>query len=283
MGEETKIIWTDHTFSPWWGCSKVSPGCDHCYAELTAARSKIFNNIWGTKKPKRVFGQKHWNGPAKWNAKAMKDGIRRRVFVASMADVFDKDGPANERERLWNLIKECGGLNWLLLTKRPENIRAYLPVDWGNGYENVWLGVSVENQEMANKRVPILAKIPAKVRFLSCEPLLGLIDFGSVTFTEFIHWIIVGGESGPDARPMHPSWVRSIRDWANNKNIPFLFKQWGEWLPKGMGITFPDDSEMNKTFRDQNDQDHIYYKVGKEVAGRLLDGVEYNGLGIKNY
>lgn len=153
MGKETGIGWTRHTFNPWWGCKKVSAGCKFCYAESI---DKVYGGgqHWGIGAPRREFGDKHWNEPRRWNKQAVKDGVRRRVFCASMADVFDPEAPAGALERLWQLIRETPQLDWLLLTKRPERIASSLPADWGKGWHNVWLGTSVENQEAADKRIP---------------------------------------------------------------------------------------------------------------------------------
>lgn len=143
MGENSKIEWTHHTFNTWWGCVKVSPACDNCYAE---SLSKRFGDHWGPKAEYRTFSDKHWNEPLRWNRAAEKAGERHRVFCASMADVFDNRAPEGARERLWALIRQTPHLDWLLLTKRPQNIAEMLPEDWGDGYPNVWLGVTVENQ-----------------------------------------------------------------------------------------------------------------------------------------
>lgn len=181
MSENSKIEWTTHTFNPWWGCVKVSPACAHCYAEAFAKR--VGQNVWGVDAPRRFFGAKHWEEPLRWNRVAAASGERARVFCASMADVFeahkelDVQVQLNEaRAQLWALIKQTPSLDWLLLTKRPENIRGMLPADWDNGYPNVWLGTTVENQEWAEKRIVHLLRAPAVVHFLSCEPLLGDLD-----------------------------------------------------------------------------------------------------------
>lgn len=237
MGENSKIEWTDHTFNLVWGCVKVSPGCQNCYAETFAKRTG--HNIWGpaATTERRTFGDKHWAEPLKWNADALQAGERRRVFCSSMADVFE-DHPQliDERLRLWKLIDQTPQLDWLLLTKRPENIDYMAPCSWvADGFPgNVWLGVSAENQAMADKRIPILAGIPATVRFLSCEPLLGPLDlatwFYSMMTDDYscaINWVIAGGESGPKARPMQADWVRSIRDQCTAAGVAFFMKQMG--------------------------------------------------------
>jgi protein gp37 len=171
MGETTGIAWTDHTFNPWWGCTKVSPGCDRCYAETFDRR--IGGAHWGKDAARRVFGEKHWREPLKWNAAAEKAGKRARVFCASMADVFDADAPAGELERLWALIRATPHLDWQLLTKRPARIARALPADWGDGYPNVWLGDDRRGPGARRPADPVLRAVPARVRFLSCEPLLG--------------------------------------------------------------------------------------------------------------
>lgn len=177
MGKDTGIPWTDHTFNMTWGCTKISLGCANCYADVWAARWGL--DLWGAN-PRRLFGPKHWAEPLKWQAAAKRDGVRRRVFTSSMADVFE-DHPAidAERPKLWDLIRKTPDLDWQLLTKRANRIAANLPDDWGDGWPNVWLGVSVENQATADERIPHLLKIPAAVRFLSVEPLLGPVDLSS--------------------------------------------------------------------------------------------------------
>jgi len=278
MAENSKIEWCHHTFNSWWGCVKVSAGCEHCYAETFSKRTG--HNIWGPAKTteRRVFGDKHWAEPLKWNEKATEAGERHRVFCASMADVFE-DHPqlVAERQRLFELIDRTPHLDWLLLTKRPENIQRLWPFGWYDDqftWPNVWIGTSVENQEMANKRIPELLKIPAAVRFLSMEPLLGPVDLGRAFPCGYycdpdagggghhdhpfwsrvaspIHWVIVGGESGHNARPMHIDWAASLRDQCQTAGVAFLFKQWGEHSSTGA-------------------------RVGKKAAGRLLDGELFN-------
>jgi protein gp37 len=176
MSANSKIEWTHHTYNPWWGCAKVSPGCDHCYAERDAKRHASSRILWGVDAERREFSEKHWNEPLKWNAHAAKAGQRHRVFCASMADVFDKNAPAGARERLWGLIKATPNLDWLILTKRIGNAASMLPADWDDGYENVWLGISIVNQEEADRDIPKLLRTPAYLRWLSMEPLLGPVD-----------------------------------------------------------------------------------------------------------
>lgn len=233
MAERTNIAWTDSTFNPWWGCSKVAPGCDHCYAELLDRRTG--GDYWGPDKSPRVMSNENWRKPRIWNRDhadfaVLHDGRRRRVFAGSMCDVFDKNAPEGQRERLWQLIRETPNIDWQMLTKRAPNIARYLPDDWGQGYENVWLGVTVENKSHGIPRIDALRKIPAKIRFLSIEPLLE--DLGEFDLTG-IHWVIVGGEADLNARPMEVYWVLKIMAQCRAQNVPFFFKQWGGRSDKG--------------------------------------------------
>lgn len=265
MGQNSGISWTDHTFNPWWGCAKISAGCNHCYAEgLAVGRMKL--PIWGAGRERRMFGDKHWNEPVRWNAAAEKSGVRARVFCASMADVFENyQGPSAERvtearERLWALIEGTPWLDWLLLTKRPENIRLMVPLRWGSNSfpKNLWLGCTVENQEMAEQRLPHLLSIPSTVRFVSYEPALGpvvftelrtddtceecgevvlhnALSFGDVrcgcgmetTTLHRLDWIIVGGESGNGARPFNPAWANETVISCQKAGVPVFVKQMG--------------------------------------------------------
>ena len=231
MGQTT-IEWTStrlsdgtivpgYTFNPWWGCVKVSDGCKFCYAETLAKRYGHDN--WGPGKERRLMSAAHWRQPLKWNEEARKQGIRYRVFCASMADVFEERAPEGERLRLWKLIAETPHLDWQLLTKRPERIAEGLPLDWGSGYCNVWLGTSVEDERVIG-RIRHLQAITAVVRFLSLEPLIGPLNNLPL---EGIHWAIVGGESGHGARPIKEEWVLSIREQCRAAETAFFFKQWG--------------------------------------------------------
>lgn len=229
MAEKSAIEWTDATFNPWWGCAKVSIGCDHCYAERDAARYQPGRELWGVDAERRAFGDKHWAEPHRWERKAVREGHRLRVFCASMADVFDKNSPDQARPRLWQTIRDTPNLDWLILTKRIGNAARMLPTDWEDGYPNVWLGISVVNQEEADRDIPKLLAIPARIRFLSCEPLLGPIHFplacqGSV-FWGGLHWVIVGGESGQLARFMDPAWADDIRSEVKRAGRAFFMKQ----------------------------------------------------------
>lgn len=233
MGKETAISWCDHTFNPWWGCAKVSPACTNCYAETFSKRIGL--KVWGIESERRFFGDDHWDEPGRWNRAAAKAGVRRRVFCASMADVFeDRDELGNTREYLWGIIEATPMLDWLLLTKRPENMREMLPSDWLECERpNVWFGTTVENQEYADLRIPYLLRVPARVRFLSIEPMLGPIKFKIHHWP--LHWVIAGGESGAKHRPSDPDWFRSLRDQCIDAGVAFHFKQWGGLHPKANG------------------------------------------------
>jgi protein gp37 len=291
MGQHTAIEWADHTFNPWIGCTKVSAGCDHCYAErLAKARLGV---AWGPHAARRVTSPSTWEQPRRWNRKAQREGRRARLFCASLADVFDNAAPADARANLWRLIGDTPALDWLLLTKRPQNIAAMLPSNWGGaGYPNVWLGTTAENQQEAERRIPHLLAVPARLRFLSCEPLLGPVDLGSVAplarpDEPRIHWVITGGESGRSARPMHPDWARNLRDQCQAAGVPFFFKQWGDWLPcvtdhdGERTVCFPTAADA-QVFHDENARGRImqaqgeeFWQVGKKRAGATLDGREW--------
>lgn len=222
MSANSKITWTDHTFNIAWGCIKATAGCDHCYADTLSNRYGF--DVWGPGKARRTFGEKYWEQPLKWDREARRSGVRRRVFCSSMTDVFLNDRTIDaEREKLWPLIRSTPDLDWQLLTKHPERIAANLPADWDEGYPNVWLGVTVENMDTA-WRAHTLRGIPAAVRFVSAEPLLGpLAQVG----LQGIHWVICGGESGPKARPMDLEWARNLRSRCDEHGIAFFLKQLG--------------------------------------------------------
>jgi protein gp37 len=266
LGKSTAIEWTDHTFNPWWGCTKVSPACDHCYAEAWDKRTG--GDHWGPHAYRRTFGDKHWEEPLRWDRAAAEAGTRRRVFCASMADVFDNAAPENALGRLWRLIRSTPWLDWQLLTKRPQNVRKMLPSDWGEGYTNVWLGTTTENQQEAERRVVHLNLIEARVRFLSCEPLLGRISLRQDWLNGKLHWIIAGGESGPKARPSNPEWFRSLRDQCAAAGVAFHFKQWGTWGPDS-----GQEAPSTKRIQLESASGFQYLvKLGKRVSGRELDG-----------
>lgn len=303
MAENSKIEWTDHTFNPWMGCTKVSPACANCYAERDFDH-RYGKVKWGNAGTRVLTSEANWKKPLQWNRDAKLSGNRQRVFCASLADVFeDWQGPILDsrgavvgshsdgclcrgdghipdhnatmdevRGELFRLIDATPHLDWLLLTKRPENISRMW---WGNtltGFrpchrDNVWLGTSVENQDYADKRIPELMKCRrlSPVLFLSCEPVVGPVTIKHWMFDHYspgvysgpsINWVITGGESGPNARPADPDWFRSIRDQCAANDVPFHFKQWGEF-----------DEHQNR--------------VGKKNAGRLLDGETHDGLPVQ--
>jgi protein gp37 len=241
MAEKTLIAWTDHTFNPVWGCQKVSPGCEHCYAECIAKVKYSKRRIWGPHSERRILSNKCWWEPLKWDAKAQADGVRRRVFCGSMCDVFeDHPTTAAEREPLFQLIRFTPHLDWLLLTKRADNIKACLPEDWGSGYSNVWLGVTVENDNYRH-RADHLKRIPAAIHFVSYEPALGPLEMD----LDGIDWLIYGGESGPKHRKDDITWARSIRQQCEAANTAFFFKQSANQYP-GRGIEL--DGVVVRTF-----------------------------------
>ena len=291
--KDSRIEWTDHTFNPWIGCTKVSPGCANCYAEALMD-TRYGRAKWGPGNPRHRTSAENWREPLKWNRDAAKANavaygstpippIRPRVFCASLADWLDEEVPDLWLADLLRLIFETRSLTWMLLTKRPQNWKARLQAagkaayvtgnctvdfgfwlqNWITGRavpDNVWIGTSVEDQERADERIPALLDIPARIRFLSCEPLLG-----SITLTECapyimdgdtsnpgvinafnalchhpktcisipdakassqgINWVICGGESGPHARPMLLDWARSLRDQCQAAGCAFFFKQ----------------------------------------------------------
>ena len=241
MGEKTKIAWCDATWNPWRGCTKIAAGCVNCYAEADFDKRRHVA-VWGPQGTRVVTEEANWRKPLAWNRAAEKAGVRRRVFCASLADVFeDHHALYAPREALVRLIRATPDLDWLLLTKRPENVtRLWLQAtitsetleafDAGQSLDlpqsNVWTGTSVENQAAADLRIPELLKVPAVVRFLSIEPLLGPIDL-HLNASERPDWVIVGGESGPRARPCNVAWIRSIVAQCRGAAIPVFVTQLG--------------------------------------------------------
>jgi protein gp37 len=253
MVANTGIEWAHHTFNPWEGCQKVGPGCDHCYAETRNARfgGGVAPN-WGPGAPRRRTSTSNWQQPRRWNREAAAAGVRYRVFCSSLADVLDPDAPDGAREDLWPLVEEATNLDWLFLTKRIGNARKMLPARWlASPQPNVWLGATVVNQAEADRDIPKLLATPAAKRFLSMEPLLGPVDFNALAdgyeglnaltglrenpygavvtrrYGSALDWIIVGGESGPGARPMPDGAAQSIVDQCLAAGVPVLVKQLG--------------------------------------------------------
>lgn len=325
MAENTKIEWTDHTFNPWIGCTKVSPGCDHCYAEnLMDTRMGVAS--WRPGAERVRTKDANWKMPLRWNAQAdafmAQHGRRQRVFCASLADVFDNAVDPQWRADLFDLIAATPNLDWLLLTKRIGNVGNMLPVpfDFDKHYPNVWIGATIVNQVEADRDIPKLLDVPARVRFLSMEPLLGPVDLTHIEVfggdaeiyplkgttdcvdeegaptddVPALDWVIVGGESGPGARPMHPDWARSLRDQCEAAGVPFLFKQWGEWASVSTSPVHPESTRtpgnLCSVTLDGVTADHYVAistdggrtrneirRVGKKAAGRLLDGRTWDG------
>lgn len=313
MGE-TKIGWTEYSFNPWWGCTKVSPACglplpghedeEHgeCYALTWSERcgysvkgSKF--PIWGAHEQRRVFGDAHWKEPLRWQHAAEKGGYHARVFCGSMCDILERrEDLVPLRQRVFGLVPQTPNLMWLFLTKRPENWD-FFPTEWlvNQWPNNVMFGFTAENQEWYEKRIEAVRHVafrnlnPPRF-FLSAEPLLGPINPGNDGL--MFDWIICGGESGRGARPMHPDWARGLRDWCAQNERPFFFKQWGEWTPanRGPGGDLFDFTAhvrpSNAGMFDYNERwNHgglnafrqSMARVGKLLAGRMLDGVEHNG------
>ena len=262
MSKNSAIEWTVHTFNPWWGCTKISPACDHCYAEIWAKRTGY--EVWGANATRRQLSDDYWSQPLLWDRHAAQTGRRARVFCASMADVFEWEPALDSlRERLWALVERTPNLDWLLLTKRPHLARRMAP--WANTWPaHVWLGTSVENQHFADHRIRFLVDVPCQYRFLSCEPLLGPVNLSK--HIEALHWIIAGGESGGQARPTHPDWVRGVRDQCVNAGVAFHFKQWGNWYPQETARSAYDRERMS------------FVRMSKKKAGRILDGRTWDEL-----
>lgn len=208
MGKVTGISWTDHTFNPWWGCTKVSAGCDNCYAE--AFDHRVGGSHWGKGEKRREFGDKHWNEPLRWNKDHEKEGTHGLVFCASMADVMDDEAPEGARERLWDLIDKTPNLIWQLLSKRPQRYERYLPTRFC-GSNRIWLGATCEDQENYILRWPVLARACEMFNlrsWISYEPALGPLEL--CAFPVVPTWVIFGGESGPGFREAKREWLDDL-------------------------------------------------------------------------
>jgi protein gp37 len=243
MGQTT-ISWADFTLNSWWGCTKISSGCDRCYADTFSHRLGM--NLWGKDAERRFFGDQYWRQPLRWNAQAEKQQKRLRVFCGSMCDIMeDREDVKPHRERLYALIQQTPWLDWLLLTKRPQNFRRFLPAAWlQTPQPNVWLMTTVESSDYL-WRIDALKSVPAVVRGLSIEPLLeDLPTLGE--YLNGIAWVIVGGESGHGARPLHPDWVRRIRHECSLRDIAFHFKQAGNVLAKQWGCQDQSGSDLTQ-------------------------------------
>jgi protein gp37 len=345
--ENSKIEWTDHTANLWWGCQKVHAGCDNCYAE--ALDHRFSGDHWGAKAPRKLV-KSVWKDLARFQRDAAAKNEIKRVFVGSMMDIFEVSKPVvdsagnitdtetgNLRHKFFTeVVPNSPNLLFLLLTKRPGNISRMIPEDWKvNPPGNVMYGTSVVDMKTADKMINKLVKVPGK-HFLSIEPLLAPLSLwrwigyhghpanndeatkavfraAVAKFGRPIDWVIVGGESGPNSRPMHPDWVRRLRDECKAADVPFFFKQWGEYLPyeadaqppfykrsdtgeifdgHGMNFIDPETGEAGKwngaTWYDVFDAEFfnelhgndpcIFHMVGKNAAGRMIDGKIYNEL-----
>jgi protein gp37 len=293
MSENSPIEWCRHSFCAWWGCVRVSDGCRFCYADTLNNRYKRAE--WGVGGKRTIASDAYWRKPLKWDREAAAAGERHRVFSSSMSDVFE-DHPAvvDARARLFDLIRCTPNLDWLLLTKRPENITSMLPADWGDGWPNVVLLTSVEDDRVRH-RIRALQGVPSLRRGLSCEPLIGPLDLTG--YLDGISWVIVGGESGAQARPWHWDWPRHVRDACVAAGVPFFYKQHGEWVAAGVlgrhapltmdkktRVVFPNgdaiasQDELHALSREQFEARFAAgdgswcERIGKKKAGRVLDG-----------
>lgn len=333
MGEATSISWCDSTWNAWIGCQKVGPGCDHCYAETL--NNRFGGGNWGPHAQRRRTSVGNWDEARLWQRTAdafvRRHGHRRRVFCGSMMDIADNAVPIEWAHAAFSLMEECDGLNWLPLTKRIRNIGKRVPDHWtrrGGWPKHVGLMITVVNQEEADRDIPVLLEQMGEYTIpwvgLSMEPLLGPVDltphlYGratrcsdcpadgdcccgydtrrTLTGEPYIGWVIAGGESGKDARPMHPNWARFLRDQCATAGVPFHKKQWGEWAPYDpespvapLAFVDLDGNEKHDPtkgdLRRAIEQAHqtgsepwaLMQRIGKKAAGRLLDGIEYNGL-----
>lgn len=267
MSANSKIEWCDDSINPWWGCTKVSPACKHCYAESRAnygSKAAFGERVfWGDQHPRHYRVERARKEAISLQKLAKENDTTRLVFLESMGDFFE-GRPEQEPilRQWWKVIEETPNLRWLILTKRPQNILRLTP--WRAGYwpNNIWVGCTIENQACADERLPHLLKVPSAVRFVSAEPLLGPLDLSSVLGDGLgkINWLITGGESGTGARGCQNmlGWFRSLRDQSVAAEVPFLFKQWGMFA-QGSG----EDSE-------------ILFKIGpKKNPDNRLDGAKW--------
>jgi protein gp37 len=301
VGSETKISWADKTFNPYWGCEHVSPACDHCYAEAWAKRTGF--DCFGPGKAPRTFGDAHFNEPVKWNLMAINNNTRYRVFCGSMCDIFQDRFDVNyERARLWHIIKQTPFLDWMILTKRPELISDILPEEFiQNEIRNIIIGVTAENQKMADLRIPKILWLPFR-RFVSFEPLLQVVNAEPYLnginphwsghadedpARPMLDWVICGAENGPNARPTHPTAFVSLRDQCLRYRIPFHFKGWGEWTwldwphvsqKAGDAWVWTDGTVhmiIGKEMPSNMDGCVLMRRVGKKTTGRVMGGREW--------
>lgn len=315
MTRNTAISWCDHTINFWWGCMKVSPACANCYAETMDARfhpalPDVKNNTplplaahWGPENSRMLRVEAASREAMRYQRFAAKNQHRWKVFANSMSDFFEdrRDLDLPRLEAL-ELIQNTPRIDWLILTKRPEKVLELLAraqkiaqgqghlfdrnnrlAEWlgwwlsGKAPANVWMGTTVEDQERADQRIPALLQVPAAVRFLSCEPLLGPVDLrftdcwlGYTPNRDLLHWVIVGGESGARARPMHPDWARGLRDQCAAAGVPFFFKQWGSWSPNCLCGRV---KACVTTARPTPGKPGCMFRCGKCAGGNTLDEV----------
>lgn len=328
MADGTKIEWTDATWNPIVGCSVTSPGCTNCYAmRLAGTRLKHHPSRAGLTVDSKAGPV--WTGETRFDEKALTQPLRwkrpRKIFVCAHSDLFHPATSDEWIDRVFAVMALCPQHTFQVLTKRPERMRSFITNFRGDNafptaawpLPNVWLGVTAEDQTRADERIPVLLATPAAKRFVSVEPMLGKVSFahryrsggydnwlngerwfpgaGSINSETVrggtnLDWVICGGESGPGARPMHPGWVRSLRDQCAAAGVPFLFKQWGEWADQGPawgtasgsaadlhGCHFVRPDGSSTTDREASGAGaYAMYREGKRAAGRLLDGIEHN-------
>lgn len=298
----TKIEWADMTINPIVGCSHCSPGCDNCYAERFAARLEKSPNPKISSKYTGVVDERgKWTGVIDFDVSCLVKLPRKpnRIFVGSMCDLFHDSVMDSHLEQIMGHIGlTCDNAHhtFMLLTKRPERMHEFF-TRWKpcRAIKNIWLGVTVCNQAEADEKIPLLLQTPAAMRFVSVEPMLGPVDLtrylemeerryrgddasGFIDYEPLLHWVICGGETGPGARPMHPDWVRGLRDQCQTVGTSFFFKSWGKWVTENQSpedIVLPGHSTVPKGWRGRKYEDSIYC-VGKRRSGRLLDGREWN-------
>ena len=286
----SKIEWTEKTWNVVTGCTKISEGCKHCYAERMSKRLAGRCGYDKDEPFKVTLHPDKLDEPLRWRKPS-------KIFVCSMGDLFHEDVGFDVIRRIWAVMTTARQHTYMILTKRPERMKQFFK--WmqkqefkvETSWDNIWLGVTAENQQRADERIPILLQIPAAKRFVSVEPMLGPVDLlnlkydndildtlageylstdGSESYVPWdkLDWVICGGETGQGARPMHPDWVRSLRDQCQQAGTPFFFKSWGDWYPDRKGIY---DCSSSVIF-----EDTVVHHVGKKNSGRVLDSVEWN-------
>jgi protein gp37 len=298
MSDKSKIEWTDATWNPIRGCSRVSEGCRNCYAERVAARfSGSGQPYQGLAMMKREPGEEskgdpRWTGEIRFIPELLNQPVHwkrpRKIFVNSMSDLFHEKVTDEMLDRIFGVMDLCEHHTFQVLTKRPQRMHDYIknkPRIYRWPPRNVWMGVSVEDQKTADERIPLLLQTMAAVRWVSYEPALGPVDledwmgYAADQFdTAHLDWIVAGGESGPGARPAHPDWFRAVRTQCLDAAVPFFFKQWGEYLPvdqwpyDGTGKPYEAEANPGKLYRGTDENGMRFLRVSKKRAGHLLDG-----------